>query len=156
MEMFNAILSRSYALNERIACEIFEVLPECAPLVAIIDRQGHRWFNDEEAFAGLNLSDDLLGDLRAKVDDGAEPAAIQVGDAGVAMVQLATEHTNCGYLLLASPRCGLEATPAGLDLTGTLVSLVGLVAQLLEKDRMLSEFQMKCFSAYHTADAPAN
>ena len=156
MQMYDAMFSASYVLNERIAEEVFEVLPECGPLVAIVTRDGHCWPSDAEAFGRLNLSEELLADLQAKVDDGAEPAATQVGDATVTMVQLATEHTNCGYLLLATSRSGPEGPAASWDMTETLASLIGLTAQLIEQDRLLGEVQMKCYGAYHTAHAPAN
>lgn len=156
MEICNTTLSACYELNERIAAEVFEALPECAPLVAIFDHEGHRWASDEEAFARLNLDDDLLADLRAKVDDGAEPAAVQVGDIGVAMMQLATEHTKCGYFILATSRCGQDAAPWALDVTEVLVSLVALTARWIEKDRMSWELETKRFGSYHSAVALTN
>lgn len=156
MEMYDTMFSANYALNERIASQVFEVLPESSPLMAIIDRDGHYWPSDTEAFEKLNLSEALLSDLQVKVDDGAEPATTQVGDASVTMVQLATEHTNCGYLLLAAYRCGSESIPAGVDMIETLVSLVTLAARFVEKDGLLGEAQRKCYSLYGTTDAPAN
>ncbi|MBN1360924.1 MAG: hypothetical protein JW993_10045 [Sedimentisphaerales bacterium] len=156
MEMYDAMFSASFALNERIASAVFEVLPECAPLVAIVDRDGNCWPSDSEAFEKLNLSETLLSDLRAQVDDGVEPATAQVGDAAVTMVQLSTEHTNCGYLVLAIGRAGSDSIPAGLGAIETIVALIALAARLVEKESLLGEAQIKCYSVYGTAQAPAN
>ena len=156
MAMYDAVFSPSYALNERIAGVIFEVLPECGLLAAILDREGNCWSSDPEGFEKLNLNEALLCDLQAKVDDGAEPAATQVGDVSVTMAQLATERTNCGYLLLAVSRYGSEAMPAGFDMIETIINLVTLAARLVEKHSLLDEAQMKCYSVYGTAEAPVN
>ncbi len=156
MEMYDAMFSANYALNGRIASQVFEGLPECSPVMAILDRDGNCWPSDAEAFDRLNLSEALLSDLQVKVDDGAEPATTQAGDVSVTMVQLATEHTNCGYLLIAACRTGSDSTPAGFDMIETLVSLITLVAGLIEKEGLLGEAQMRCYSVYGTAEAPAN
>jgi hypothetical protein len=156
MAMYDAVFSPSYALNERIAGVVFEVLPECGLLAAILDREGNCWPSDRDAFEKLNLGETLLCDLQAKVDDGAEPVTTLVGDVSVTMAQLVTDNTNCGYLLLAVSRCGSESIPAGFDMIETIISLITLTARLVEKDTLLGEAQMKCYSVYGTVEAPAN
>jgi hypothetical protein len=156
MAIYDTVFSPDYALNERIARAVFEVFPECGLLVAILDREGNCWSSDPEAFGKLNLTEGLLCDLQAKVDDGAEPTATQVGDASVTMAQLATEHTNCGYLLLAISRCGQESIPVSFDMVEAIVGLITLVAGFVEKEGLLGEAQMKFLSVYGTAGAPVN
>jgi len=104
MDTYDAMFSASYILNERIARQIFEVLPERAPVVAIVDRQGNCWPSDSEEFARVNLDETVLQDLRAKVDDGVEPVVAHLADVSVTAMQLATEQTNCGYVVVALPR----------------------------------------------------
>lgn len=156
MEMYDAMLSSSGALTERIAGEVFSILPEGSPLMVLIDRGGTCWPSNAEAFEKLNVGGDFLADLQARVDDGAEPAVSQIGDVGVTMVQLATERTNCGYLLLVARRNSSDSTPGGLDMTETLVSLIALAAALVERDSLLAEAQVSSYSVYATANAPAN
>ncbi len=156
METCDAVFSASFKLNEGIAGQVFEVLPDNSPLVVIMDRDGHCWPSDSDAFGRLNLDETLLSDLRAQVDDGAEPATAQAGDVGLVMVQLATERTNCGYLLLAACRGGSEPAPASLDGIDVIVALITLVARLVEKEGLLTEAQAKWYSLYGIAAAPAN
>lgn len=156
MQVYDAMFSAGRALNERIARQVFEALPEGAPLVAILDRDGHCWPSDSEAFEKLSLSATLLSDLQAQVDDGAEPVTTQAADASVTMVQLATEQTNCGYLLLAVCRCGSESTMVSLDVIETFVSLIALVARLVEREYLLGERARRDYSVYGAAQTSVN
>jgi len=156
MDAYDAMFSAAYVLNEQIARQMFQVLPDGGPVLAIVDGSGHYWASDPEAFAQLNLVDTLLGDLQVQVDDGAEPAMVQVGDATVVVTQLHTEETNCGYLILVVPGCNLDMTQTDLDLIDVLLSQTTLVARLIEKCSQLSDMQTKCYSAYGTSNAPAN
>ena len=156
MDTYDAMFSAAYVLNEQIAQQMFEVLPEGGPVLAIVDGGGHYWASDPEAFAQLNVVETLLDDLRAQVDDGAEPAMVQMGDATVMVTQLHTEETNCGYLVLAVPRYNRDMTQTDLDLIEVLLSQITLVARLIEKCSQRSDMQMRCYGAYGTSEAPAN
>lgn len=134
----DAMSSSTAALNEQIARQVFDMLPERGPILAILDRAGHCWPSDAEEFAKLNLSEAFLRDLRSKVDDGAEPVITQVGDTSVTITQLATERTNCGYLVIALPRYGPESTLTNIDLVEALVSQITLIARLVEKSGLLA------------------
>jgi hypothetical protein len=156
MDAYDAMFSATYVLNERIAQQVFEVMPEGGPLLALVDGSGHYWASDSEAFMQLNLVETLLDDLRAQVDDGLDPATVQVGDMSVMVTQLHTERTNCGYLVLAVPRYDADMTQTSLDLIDVLLSQILLVANLIERCGLLSDTQAKCYSAYATSDAPVN
>jgi hypothetical protein len=77
----------------------------------------------------------LLKDLRAKVDDGAEPVITQVGETSVTVAQLATDQTNCGYVIVALPRYSPESTLANIDLVEALLSQITLIARLSRRSR---------------------
>jgi hypothetical protein len=156
MDAYDAMFSATYVLNERIAQQVFEVMPEGGPLLALVDGSGHYWASDSEAFMQLNLVETLLDDLRAQVDDGLDPAMVQVGDTNVMVTQLHTERTNCGYLVLAVPRDDADMTQTSLDLVEVLLSQILLVANLIERCGLLSDTQAKCYSAYATSDARVN
>jgi hypothetical protein len=154
--MYDVMFSPGYVLNERIARHVFEALPECGPVLTIMDRGGNCWSSDPEAFDRLNLTEGVLDDLRVRVDDGVDPAVAQVGDASVTMTQLATESTNCGYLIVAFSRGGSESIPASLEVIETLVSLITLAAELIERSSLLNDTQVKCYSAYGSVETPVN
>ncbi|MBN2132908.1 MAG: hypothetical protein JW741_25640 [Sedimentisphaerales bacterium] len=155
MDTYDAMFSASYVLNERIARQVFEVLPERAPVVAIIDRQGNCWPSDSEAFARVNLDEAVLHDLRAKVDDGVDPAVVQLGDVSVTAMQLATEQTNCGYVVIALSRSDPKA-PAEADLLETLLSQITLVARLIEAHSLLTQARTEPYSAYRASASLVN
>jgi len=157
MDACDAMLSAVYRLNEQIARQVFEALPEGGLVVAIMDGSGNCWPSDSEAFARLGLDDVLLGELRARVDDGADPVRAPAGEAMVTVTQLATEQTNCGYLVLAEPpRGGGAPTRTHQDLVEALLGQITLVARLIEQGSRMSETQMRCYSVYATGEAPAN
>jgi hypothetical protein len=43
-----------------------------------------------------------------------------------------------------------------MDLVEALFGQIALVARLIETSSLLSDTQVKCYSAYGTSDAPAN
>ena len=156
MDAYDAMFSATYVLNEQIARQVFSALPDGGPVLAIVDCGGNCWASDPDEFARLSLAETLLDDLRAQVDDGVEPAIVQVGDTSVMVTQLATEHTNCGYLIVALPRHDTDVTRSNLDLADALFSQITLVATLVEKRSLLGDAQVKCYGAYGTSSAPTN
>ncbi len=155
MDTYDAMFSASYILNERIARQLFEVLPEGAPVVAIIDRQGNCWPSDSEEFARVNLDEAVLHDLRTKVDDGMEPAVVQLADVSVTAIQLATEQTNCGYVVVVLPRNDTKA-PTEADLVETLLSQITLVARLIETNSLLTQARTEPYNAYRASACLVN
>jgi len=156
MDTCNATFSATHLLNEQIAHEVFDVLPEQGPVLIIMDRDGSYWPSNPEEFAKLNLSGALLKDLRAKVDDGAEPVITQVGDVSVTVAQLATDQTNCGYVVIALARHGPESTLTHIDLVEALLSQITLIARLIEKSRMLTKSHVNHYAAYSASGAASN
>jgi len=156
MHGYDAMFSADEALKAQVAAEVFDTLSERGPILALMDRGGNCWSSHPELFATLGPGPELLEDLWAKVDDGAEPATAQIGDTTVMVAQLATEQTNCGYLVLVVPRSSAEWAQINLDLVEALFGQVTLIAQLFEKSRCLNEAQARTYSVYGTASAPAN
>jgi hypothetical protein len=145
MDTCDATSSSTYRLNEQIARQVFDMLPERGPILALLDRAGHCWPSHPEEFARLGLDETLLQDLRAKVDDGAEPLITQVGDASVTIAQLATDRTNCGYLVIALPRYSPESTLTNIDLVETLLSQITLIARLVERSSVLTRSHLNSY-----------
>jgi len=146
MNMYDSLFSPSCVLNEQVARQMFEVLPEADLVIAIVDKDGHYWPSDSEKFHQLNINDSFLKELCAKIDDGNEPVITQVDDCSVIAAQLATERTNCGYALIAMPRYSPESTLANIDLVEVILSQVNVIAKLIEKNDLLYEFQLKQLS----------
>ena len=102
----------------------------------IMDRDGNSWPSDSEEFAKLKISESFLKELRAKIDDGAEPVVTQVNDCSIIAAQLATELSNCGYMIIALPRYSPESTLINIELIEMLLNQIGLIAKLIEKNNL--------------------
>jgi hypothetical protein len=131
------------------------MLPEHSPVLAIMDTGGSCWPSDSDGYAKLGLSDALLSDLRARVDDGAEPILTQAGDMSIMFAQLATTRTNCGYVLIAA-NTGDSASAALADMMEVLLGQIALVARLIEQNAMLNQSHAHQYAIYATGEAPAN
>jgi hypothetical protein len=156
MDVYDAIASTHGALNEQIARNIFDALPEPGPIVAVMDRSGRCWSSNPQEFARLRLNASLLADLRGKVDDGAEPAFTNSQETSLAMTQMPTENTGCAYLLVALPRCGVELTQTHVDLIESLLNQIALVACLTEHNHILKERQAMYHGVHRSHATVAN
>jgi len=156
MDIYDSLFSPSCVLNEQVARQMFEVLSEQGPVVVIVDRDGHFWPSDTERFSKLNISESFLKELQTKVDDGAEPVVTQANDCSIIAAQLATERTNCGYVIIALPQYSPESTLINIDLIEMLISQIGLIARLIEKNNFLYELQMKHFDMHSRSEIASN
>ncbi|MGA2093055.1 MAG: hypothetical protein ABSH16_06560 [Sedimentisphaerales bacterium] len=148
----SAVYTQDCVLNEQIARQVFDILPEDGPLVIIVSRtlRGgplNYWPSDTERFTNLGLTDGFLKDLCAKLDDGDEPIITQVNDFSIVATALVTERTNCGYIIMALPQYTPESTLANLGLIEILLSQVGLIAHLIEQNNLLYEHNMNQFAS---------
>ena len=156
MDMYESLFSPGFVLNEQIARQIFEDLPERGPIMVIMDRDGNIWPSDSEEFAKLNISEPFLKELCAKIDDGAEPVITQANDCSVVAAQLATEQNNCGYVIIALPQYSPESTLINIDLIEMLLNQISLIAKLIEKNNLLYEVQMKQYRVYGKSEIASN
>jgi hypothetical protein len=143
MDTYESLFSPSFVINEQIARQIFEVLPEEGPIIAIIDKNGNIWPSNSEEFDKLDLSESFLKELCAKIDDGAEPVITGSNDCSIIAVQLATQRNNCGYVVIALPQYSPESTLININLIEILLNQFSLIARLIEKNNHLYEVQMR-------------
>jgi predicted ABC-class ATPase len=156
MGMYGSLFSQKSVLNEQIARQVFDILPENGPIMVIADKDGNYWPSDSERFAGLNISESFLKELCAKIDDGTEPLVTQHADHSIIAAQLSAEHTSCGYVLVAVPQSGPQSNLLNIDLIEILLNQVCLIAKLIEKNNILYELQMKHFSAFGKSEVGSN
>jgi len=156
MNLHESLSSPGFMLNEQIARQVFDVLPEQGPILLIMDRNGHSWPSDSEKFAKLNMSESFLKELCANIDDGVEPVVTQINDCSIVAAQLATERSNCGYVIMALPQYNPESTLINIDLIEILLSQFSLIAKLIEKNNLLYETQMKHYRAFDQSEIASN
>lgn len=143
MDIYESLLSQTFVLNEQIARQLFEVLPEQGPVILIMDRNGNIWPSDSDEFSKLNISESHLKELRSKIDDGVEPVITYTNECSIIASQLATERSNCGYVIIALPLYSPESTLVNITLIETLLNQFNLIAKLLEKNNRLYESQTR-------------
>jgi hypothetical protein len=148
----SSVDTQECVLNEQIARQVFDILPEDGPLVIIVSNilkgeQVHYWPSDTARFTNLGLTDGFLKDLCSKLDDGVEPIITQLDDFSIVATALVTERTNCGYIIMALPHYNPESTLANIGLVEILLSQVGLIAHLIEQNNLLYEHNMKQFAS---------
>ncbi len=156
MDTFGSLFAPGSVLSEQIARQVFDILPEPGIILAIRDKNGNCWPSDSEIFDSLNISHSFLDELCAKIDDGQEPVITEHNNVSIIAAQLCTDQTNCGYVVIALPRCGPESALANIDLLEIIISQVNLIAKLIEQNDRLYERQMKHFATYCCADQPSN
>jgi hypothetical protein len=156
MNLYESLSSPSFMLNEQIARQVFDVLPEGGPQVLIMDRRGNSWPSNSEEFAKLNISEPFLKELCAKIDDGAEPVVTQSGDCSVIAAELATDRANCGYVIVVLANYSPESTLVNINLIETLLNQFSLIARLIEKNNLLYEVQMKRYRLCGSGQAISN
>jgi hypothetical protein len=143
MDMFGSSYSQSCILNEQIARQIFDILPEDGPMMVIISKEGNCWPSNAEGFTKLGISDGHIKELCSKIDDGEEPIITNISDFSLVITGLATERSDCGYIMIVLPHYSPESTMANIGLVEIMLSQVGLIAHLIEQNNSLYERQMK-------------
>jgi len=156
MDMYESLFSSGSLLNEQIARQIFDILPDGGPVIMILDRERNCWPSDSERFSNLNISESFLREICAKIDDGDEPVVTSINDCSIIAGQLATQRSNCGYVVIALPQYSPESTLANIDLIEILLNQMGLIAGLIEKNSLLYELQTRQFGVYGQSEAALN
>jgi hypothetical protein len=147
MNIYESLSCPTFKLNEQIARQVFDTVPEGGPLVLIMDRHGNRWPSDSEEFAKLNVSESFLEELCAKIDDGDEPVITQIDEYSLIATGLVTEQSDCGCVMVAVPQSSPESTFNNINLIEMLLNQFNVIAKLIEKNDLLYEVQMKHYRA---------
>ncbi len=143
MDIYSKMFSQAFVLNEQIARQIFETIPEQGPVVVIIDPEANCWPSDSEEFHKLNIHESFLKELCRKIDDGVEPVITQENECGFVASQLTTEKNNCGYIIIALPQYTPESILANINLIEMLLNQFSLIAKLIEKTNRFYEIHAK-------------
>ena len=156
MNLNGSLSSNVFMLNEQVARQVFDVLPDKGPILLIMDKDGNYWPSDSEEYVKLDISEPFLRELCSKIDDGAEPVVTQINDCSIVASQLATERSNCGYVIIALPRYSPESTLINIDFIEILLSQLNLIVKLIEKNNHLYEVQMKQYRVCGQSEIASN
>jgi hypothetical protein len=146
MNIYNSLFSQSAMLNEQVARQVFEIIPEQGPLVVLINCDGNCWPSDSDRFEKLNLSADWMENFRSKIDDGVEPVISQIENYSIVGSQLDTGNAKCGYVLMALDGTGPESLISKMELVEMILGQFSLIARMIERCNSLYQTQAKLFS----------
>ena len=147
MDIYNSILSRSFVINEQIAEQIFETIPQQGLVVLIIGKDSKLWPSNPEEFQKLNIRQDLLKEICRKIDDGAEPVVTHENNCGFVASQLSTDKNNCGYVIIALPQYTPDSIMSNINLLEIMLNQFNLIANLIENKNRFYEVQANRYKA---------
>jgi len=143
MNIYESLSCPTFRLNEQIARQVFDTIPEGGPLILIMDRHSNRWPSNSEELAKLHINESFLEELCANIDDGNEPIVTQIHEHSIIASGLGTEQSDCGYVMIAIPQSSPESTFNNIDLIEMLLNQFSVIAKLIEKNDLLYEVQLK-------------
>jgi hypothetical protein len=133
MNLFDAISTSNDLVTGHIASNVFNILPEDGPSVAIIDRHGHRYTSQPDVLAVGGVTEEAIHDLCSRIDDGYEPIITKSGETTLVGTHLTTERCNYGYvIILLKNYCPVSAM-ANICLIETILAQMNLIARLTER-----------------------
>ena len=156
MDICKSPFSPDLMLTEEIARQVFEVLPESGPLVAIMDTDGNVQTSNPEEFSKLNISESFLREICVSIDDGEEPVITSSNNCIFVAEQLASENSNCGYVFVILPEYDSETILSNIDLIEALLNQIGLIGYFIEKNKLHYEVQMEHYRLYSQSEAVLN
>jgi len=152
MNIYDSLFFPDELLNEQIANHIFQSLGENCPLVLILDNARNIHPSNPEKFSRISTDKLMLQEICDRIDDGFEPAIISQEGILIAGAQLATDQTNCGYVLLVMENSNSDMLPDHSSVLEAVFCQFNLVARLVTVNNFFRELQMKHFSEYaHSA-----
>ena len=77
------------------------------------------------------------------IDDGADPVIGDINGTTVVASELATKNGHCGYIVFALDGYTHQSTVENIDLIDTILSMMSVVAGLIEKTNKMQAVQMK-------------
>jgi hypothetical protein len=133
-------------LNEQIALEVFNAMPDVELLIVICDEKGNYWASDQCRFSKVISDRQELERICTTIMDGCDPVIHDLDDCTIVATQLDTERTNCGCLFLVLPAYTRQSTLANMEVIELLLSQLNLVARLIDKNNHFHQMQLKYLS----------
>jgi len=146
MDIFDSLFSSSDMLNEQIAREVFDIIPEHGPIIVILDKEDSFWVSDQQRYSEIFTDSQQLRQLCTTIDEGAEPVVSQINDCGLIAARLTVEGENCGYVFAVMAQHSPESTLASFDLLELVLNQIALIGKLISKNNQLHHLQLKQLS----------
>lgn len=135
--IYQAILSSSQTLLGQVGRMLQDEQADFGPFWVLLDAQ--RTINAGDTKKLLEFVSDFEGFSRycAQVDDGNEVVIWPVKNAIIAISQLGTERTHCGYMALVLPGYTADTVQANMGLIEMLLAHLNLLLGSVEKNNLL-------------------
>lgn len=131
MEPCDTVMVQGSRVMERVAQDLFDIMPEEGIALVFVDRQGNWWSNRPDAPFGAKGDVSLIKSLIVRIDDGDDPAVVHTGDVCVVASQLSRDHMQWGHVMVVFPKRSVDAANLNLDLADLVLRQTNLLAQVL-------------------------
>jgi hypothetical protein len=156
MDIFNSVFCPDSVLNEQFAQQIFAAAPEQGIIIMIMDKESNVWLRNYEEYDRLNIDQQLLKELCARIDDGDEPVVTAANNYSIIAAQLVTEHNNYGYVFVILPQPGPQSSVINVSLGEMLLNQFSQIAKLIENKNHLSNVHNQQFGIYNSSEVALN
>ena len=141
-ELYKSLISGTETLMAQLQGHLFGMTEPEGPVLILVDSQ-HQFCLNHPGRAGFLQDDpDILSILCEQIDDGYDPCVYAVEGGAVIGTQLATESTDCGYLLIFMPGYRTDTVQENMDLFEIILAQTQVICHLLEKNNQLHHAQL--------------
>jgi hypothetical protein len=137
--IYQAILSSSQTLLGQVGRMLQAEQGDFGPFWVLLDEQKIVCGGETQKLTEFVSDFEAFGRYCAQVDDGIEPVIWPVKNAVIAIGQLCTERTHCGYMALVLPGYTADTIHANLGLVEMLLAHLNLLLETVEKNNLLHQ-----------------
>ena len=145
-ELYKSLISGTETLMAQLQGHLFGMTEPEGPVLILVDHQRQYRLNHPGRAGFLQDDPDILSSLCEQIDDGYDPCVYAVEGGVVIGTQLATETTDCGYLLIFIPGYLTETVQENMDLFEIILAQTQVICHLLEKNNQFHHAQLSGLS----------
>ena len=134
MSIFDELFSSHEMINEQVAHEVFNLLPEDDMFLVIRDSQGSNWISDTEKYERYFCGDTSVNLICQRIDDGEELILSSINGCGVAGGLIRNQHDGFGYAIICQPSKDTSGMLFNVETLELSLKLISLVASLVSKN----------------------
>ena len=137
--LYQSLLSSSQTLLGQLGRLALAEQADFGPFWVLLDDRRAVCVGDEQRLAELVSDIETLHPFCTQVDDGLEMAICPADDGVVAIGQLGTARSHCGYVLLGLPGYTADTAHANAGMIEMLLGQMNLLADVVEKNNLFHQ-----------------
>jgi len=145
-ELYKSLISGTETLMGQLQGHLFGMTEPEGPVLILVNSQRQYSMNHPGRVQFLQEGPEILSAICEQIDDGYDPCVCAVDGGAVIGVQLATEYTDCGYLLIFMPGYQTDTIERNMDLFELVLAQTQVICHLLEKNNQLHQVHLSGMS----------